>query len=172
MEEKIPNSNHGNEKKDERPTPIGCKEEKIKEVSKIVESPKKEDDIEVKNELTLESHELPMLIVKNLYFEEKFPKEYEDVFPEETPHGLPPIRGIEHQIDFVPGATIPNRPAYMSDPDETKELQRQVSELLEKGYVRESMSPCAIPVILVPKKDETLRMRVDCRAINNITVSV
>uniref|UniRef100_A0A2N9G391 Reverse transcriptase RNase H-like domain-containing protein n=1 Tax=Fagus sylvatica TaxID=28930 RepID=A0A2N9G391_FAGSY len=41
--------------------------------------------------------------------------EYEDVFPEETPHGLPPIRGIEHQIDFVPGATIPNRPAYRSN---------------------------------------------------------
>jgi hypothetical protein len=34
-------------------------------------------------------------------------QEYGDVFPEETPHGLPPIRGIEHQIDFVPGATIP-----------------------------------------------------------------
>jgi hypothetical protein len=69
-------------------------------------------------------------------------QEYEDVFPEETPHGLPPIRGIEHQIDFVPGATIPNRPAYRSNPEETKELQRQVSELLEKGHVRESMNPC------------------------------
>ncbi|XP_031403186.1 uncharacterized protein LOC116212684, partial [Punica granatum] len=85
-------------------------------------------------------------------------REYEDVFPEETPHGLPPIRGIEHQIDFVPGATIPNRPAYRSNPEETKELQRQVNELLEKGYVRESLSPCAVPVILVPKKDGTWRM--------------
>ncbi|PKI39892.1 hypothetical protein CRG98_039732 [Punica granatum] len=55
-------------------------------------------------------------------------QEYEDVFPEETPHGLPPIRGIEHQIDFVPGATIPNRPAYKSNPEETKELQRQIHE--------------------------------------------
>jgi hypothetical protein len=69
-------------------------------------------------------------------------QEYEDVFLEETPHGLPPIRGIEHQIDFVPGATIPNRPAYTSNPEETKELQRQVSELLEKGYMRESMPMC------------------------------
>uniref|UniRef100_A0A2N9IKB5 CCHC-type domain-containing protein n=1 Tax=Fagus sylvatica TaxID=28930 RepID=A0A2N9IKB5_FAGSY len=97
-------------------------------------------------------------------------QEYEDVFPEETPHGLPPIRGIEHQIDFVPGATIPNRPAYRSNPEETKELQRQVSELLEKGHVRESMSPCAVPVLLVPKKGGTWRMCVDCRAINNITI--
>uniref|UniRef100_A0A2N9H3C7 CCHC-type domain-containing protein n=1 Tax=Fagus sylvatica TaxID=28930 RepID=A0A2N9H3C7_FAGSY len=61
-------------------------------------------------------------------------KEYEDVFPNDVPSGLPPIRGIEHQIDFVPGATIPNRPAYRSNPKETKELQRQVEELLAKGH--------------------------------------
>uniref|UniRef100_A0A2N9GE28 Reverse transcriptase domain-containing protein n=1 Tax=Fagus sylvatica TaxID=28930 RepID=A0A2N9GE28_FAGSY len=97
-------------------------------------------------------------------------KEYEDVFPNDVPSGLPPIRGIEHQIDFVPGATIPNRPAYRSNPEETKELQRQVEELLAKGHVRESMSPCAVSVLLVPKKDGTWRMCVDCRAINNITV--
>jgi hypothetical protein len=97
-------------------------------------------------------------------------KEYEDVFLNDVPSGLPPIRGIEHQIDFVPGATIPNRPAYRSNPEETKELQRQVEELLAKGHVRESMSPCAVSVLLVPKKDGTWRMCVDCRAINNITV--
>uniref|UniRef100_A0A2N9I331 CCHC-type domain-containing protein n=1 Tax=Fagus sylvatica TaxID=28930 RepID=A0A2N9I331_FAGSY len=97
-------------------------------------------------------------------------EEFEDVFPEEMPNELPPIRGIEHQIDFVPGAAIPNRPAYRSNPEETKELQRQVEDLMSKGYVRESMSPCAVPVLLVPKKDGTWRMCVDCRAINNITV--
>ena len=48
--------------------------------------------------------------------------EFEDVFPEEIPKKLPPFRGIEHQIDFVPGATIPNQPAYRSNLDETKEL--------------------------------------------------
>ena len=82
----------------------------------------------------------------------------------------PPIRGIEHQIDFVPGAAIPNRPAYRSNPEETKELQRQVEDLMNRGYVRESMSLCAVPVLLVPKKDGTWRMCVDCRAINNIMV--
>uniref|UniRef100_A0A2N9GST5 Reverse transcriptase/retrotransposon-derived protein RNase H-like domain-containing protein n=1 Tax=Fagus sylvatica TaxID=28930 RepID=A0A2N9GST5_FAGSY len=59
---------------------------------------------------------------------------------------------------------------YRSNPEETKELQRQVEDLMSKGYVRESMSPCVVPVLLVPKKDGTWRMYVDCRAINNITV--
>ncbi|KAH9648158.1 WD REPEATS REGION domain-containing protein [Citrus sinensis] len=85
-------------------------------------------------------------------------KDFDDVFPNEVPNGLPPIRGIEHQIGFVPGATILNRPAYRSNPEETNELQRQVEELLAKGYVRESMSPSAVPVLLIPKKDGTWRM--------------
>jgi hypothetical protein len=106
---------------------------------------------------------LPSVVVSLL-------QEYEDVFSNDVPSGLPPIRGIEHQIDFVPGATIPKRPAYKSNPEETKELQRQVEELLAKGHMRESMSPCAMSVLLVPKKDGTWRMCVDCRAINNITV--
>jgi len=97
-------------------------------------------------------------------------QEFDDVFPKDISNGLPPLRGIEHQIDLVPGASIPNRPAYRSNPDETKELQRQVDELMMKGYIRESMSPYGVPVLLVPKKDGTWRMCVDCRAVNNITV--
>jgi hypothetical protein len=97
-------------------------------------------------------------------------KEFDDVFPGDIPNGLPPLRGIEHQIDLMPGASIPNRPAYRSNPEETKELQRQVDELMMKGYIRESMSPCVVPVLLVPKKDGTWRMCVDCRFINNITI--
>ena len=57
-----------------------------------------------------------------------------------------------------------------ASPEETKELQRQVNELMEKGYVRESMSPCSVPILLVLEKDGTWRMFVDCRAINNITI--
>jgi hypothetical protein len=65
---------------------------------------------------------------------------------------------------------LPNRAPYRTNPEETKEIQRQVQELLDKGYVRESLSPCAVPVILVHKKDGKWRMCVDCRAINNITI--
>ena len=75
------------------------------------------------------------------------------------PPNLPPIRGIEHQIDLIPGASLPNRAPYRTNLEETKEIQRQVQELLDKGYVRESLSPCAVPV-----------MCVDCRAINNFTI--
>jgi len=97
-------------------------------------------------------------------------QEFEDIFPKEVPTGLPPLRGIEHQIDLIPGASLPNRPAYRTNPQETKEIQEQVEDLMQKGWVKESLSPCAVPVILVPKKDGTWRMCTDCRAINNITV--
>jgi hypothetical protein len=80
-------------------------------------------------------------------------QEYEDIFPAEIPLGLPPMRGIEHQIDLILGATLPNRAAYRTNPEETKEIQRQVQDLLDRGHVRESLSPCAVPVLLVPKKD-------------------
>ncbi|KAK1609730.1 hypothetical protein QYE76_033403 [Lolium multiflorum] len=54
-------------------------------------------------------------------------KEFSDVFPEEVPTGLPPLRGIEHQIDLIPGASLPNRAPYRTNPEETKEIQKQES---------------------------------------------
>ena len=58
-----------------------------------------------------------------------------------------------------------------TNPEETKEIESQVEELLEKGWVQKSLSPCVVPVLLVPKKDGTWRMCCDCRAINNITIN-
>ena len=58
--------------------------------------------------------------------------EFKDVF-QEPPKGLPRLRGIEHQIDFIQGSSLPNRPAYRTSPEEAKEIQKQVNELLEKG---------------------------------------
>ncbi|KAK1605030.1 hypothetical protein QYE76_028703 [Lolium multiflorum] len=54
-------------------------------------------------------------------------KEFSDVFPEEVPTGLPPLRGIEHQIDLIPGASLPNMTPYTTNPEETKEIQKQES---------------------------------------------
>jgi hypothetical protein len=68
-------------------------------------------------------------------------QQFRDVFSSELPPGLPPIRRIEHQIDLIPGASLPNCAAYRANPEETKEIQRQVQVLLDHGYVRESLSP-------------------------------
>ena len=97
-------------------------------------------------------------------------QDYKDVFPDDLPSGLPPIHGVERQIDFVPEATIASHPSYKSNSEETKELQRQVDELLDKGWARESLSPFAVPVILVPKKDGAWHMCTNCRAVNAIIV--
>jgi hypothetical protein len=97
-------------------------------------------------------------------------QQFRDVSLSELPPGLPPIRGIEHHIDLIPGASLPNRAAYRANPEETKEIQHQVQDLLDRAYVRESLSPCSVPIILVPKKDGSWRMCVDCRATNNITI--
>jgi hypothetical protein len=50
-------------------------------------------------------------------------QEFKDVFPAEIPPGLPPLRGIEHQIDLIPGESLPNRAAYRTNPKETNEIQ-------------------------------------------------
>jgi len=76
--------------------------------------------------LQVEGLDLPIQIKELL-------EEFKDVFLDELPKGLQPIRGIEHQIDLVPGASLPNRPAYRCNPEEAKEIQRQVGELLEEG---------------------------------------
>ncbi|XP_071725831.1 uncharacterized protein [Rutidosis leptorrhynchoides] len=76
-----------------------------------------------------------------------------DVFPSELHAGLPLIRGIEHQIDLVPGSVLPNKAAYRCSPHEAKELEKKVNELVAKGYVRTSMGPCPIPALLLEKCD-------------------
>ena len=71
---------------------------------------------------------------------------------------------------LIPNASLSNLAPYRTNPKETKEIQRQIQELLEEGHIRESLSPCDVPIILVPKKDGASRMCTDCRAINNITI--
>jgi len=68
------------------------------------------------------------------------------------PSGLPPKRDILHHIDLIPGTTLLNKLAYRMNPKDAIEIQRQVEELISKGLVRESLSPCIVPALLVQKK--------------------
>lgn len=73
--------------------------------------------------------------------------EYSNLMPEEMPRGLPPMRDIQHHIDLVPGFSLPNMSHNQISLQEHKILQKKVKELIEKGYIQESMSPCAFPTL-------------------------
>jgi hypothetical protein len=107
--------------------------------------------------------ELPIEVQKLL-------DEYVDIVVDDLPDELPPIRSISHHIDLIPGASLPNKAAYRMTPAENAEISRQVQQLLDKGLVRESLSPCAVPTVLSPKKGGEWRMCTDSRAINKITI--
>jgi hypothetical protein len=95
--------------------------------------------------------------------------DYPDVFPEEL-SGMPPDRDIEFAIELQPGtAPISKRP-YRMPPAELAELKKQLQELLDKGFIRPSTSPWGCPALFVKKKDESLRMCVDYRPLNAVTI--
>ena len=95
--------------------------------------------------------------------------DFPDVFPEELP-GSPPHREIEFAIDVVPGATPTSITPYRMAPLELKELKLQLQELLEKEFIRPSVSPWGAPVLFVKKKYGTLRLCIDYRQLNKLTV--
>ncbi|GAB2294877.1 hypothetical protein Dimus_038321 [Dionaea muscipula] len=83
--------------------------------------------------------------------------EFLDVFPEDLP-GLPPDREVEFVIDLAPDTRPISKAPYMMASTELKELHTQLKELLEKGFIRPSVSPWGAPVLFVKKKDGTMRL--------------
>jgi hypothetical protein len=92
-----------------------------------------------------------------------------DVFPEELP-GLPPEHDVEFSIELKPGTTPVSWRSYRMPPNELAELKTQLQDLLEKGFIRPSSSPWGCLAIFVKKKDQTLRMCVDYRPLNEVTI--
>ncbi|XP_059069807.1 uncharacterized protein LOC131859776 [Cryptomeria japonica] len=97
-------------------------------------------------------------------------KEYVDIVVDDLPSALPPLRSIIHYIYLILGANLPNKAAYTMTPKENKEIKNQVQELLDKGLIRESLSPCVVPTLLSPKKDGNWRICTNSRENNKMTI--
>jgi hypothetical protein len=97
-------------------------------------------------------------------------EEFPDVMPEELPEDLPPRRRVDHVIEVILGVEPPAKAPYRMSHEELKEFKVQLEELLAKRYIKPSKSPYGAPILLVHKKDGTLRMCIDYRALNKATV--
>jgi hypothetical protein len=95
--------------------------------------------------------------------------EFPDAFPEDLP-GLPPERDVEFVIELKPGTAPISRRSYRMPPNELAKLKIQLQDLLEKGFIQPISSPWGCPAIFVEKKDQTLRMCVDYRPLNEVTI--
>ncbi|KAK4389875.1 Transposon Ty3-G Gag-Pol polyprotein [Sesamum angolense] len=96
-------------------------------------------------------------------------REFSDVFPEELP-GLPPHREVDFEIETIPRAAPISITPYRMAPSELEELKKQLQELLDKGFIQPSISPWRAPVLFVKKKDGSMRLCVDYRQLNRITI--
>ena len=96
--------------------------------------------------------------------------DYSDLFKEHLPTELPPKRDVDHKIDIEPGVPPPCRQPYRMSPGELDELKKQLQDLIDNGLIRPSSSPYGAPVLFVKKKDGSMRLCVDYRALNKHTV--
>jgi hypothetical protein len=85
--------------------------------------------------------------------------------------GLPPSRSIAHMIDLIYGTSLPKAPSYRLTPREASEIECQIHQLLESSHIQPSLSPCAPPTFIIPKKENFVWcLMTNYRALNNTTV--
>ena len=97
-------------------------------------------------------------------------QEFSDVFPPQLPNHLPPPRDIDHRIELTQSSPPTLRSVYRMSPTELDELKKQIDELVSAGFIQPSKSSFGAPVLFVKKKDGTMRMCIDYRDLNRITV--
>ncbi|XP_070669147.1 uncharacterized protein [Malus domestica] len=96
-------------------------------------------------------------------------KHFPNVFPDDLP-GLPPDRDVEFVIDLLPGTNHISLTPYRMAPTELRELKVQLQELVDKGFIQPSTSPSGGPILFVRKKDGTLRLCIDYKQLNQVTI--
>jgi reverse transcriptase-like protein len=95
---------------------------------------------------------------------------YADVFDDEKATMLPSRRQTDHVIELQPGTEPPFMRTYNLSPKELEALEEFLTQALAKGRIRESTSPAGAPILFSPKKDGGLRLVVDYRGLNAVTV--
>jgi hypothetical protein len=131
--------------------------------------------IQAKKAAKDDEEELFLALIKNIKepgteTEHPIIAEYADVFPKDLPNELPPSRSVDHRIELLDPKPPNAQPIYRMTPLELDVLRKELDDMLEKQHIQPSKSPYGAPVIFIKKKDGTMRLCIDYRVLNKLTI--